>query len=104
MTVRTERMIAISVTINLGSVAVISRRTGIASGNQRAHDPPMIATPPADDCRSLHLATKIDGSSVGSRRLWFGCLDTIFLSLGEDVHSRGFLDRLLAGSLELIPS
>jgi hypothetical protein len=55
MTVRTRPMIAIPFAINLGSVAMISRRTGIVSCNQRAHDPPMIAIPRADDCRSLHL-------------------------------------------------
>ena len=56
MNVRTRPMIAIPVAINLGSVAMISRRTGIVSCNQRAHDPPMIAIPTADDCRSLHVA------------------------------------------------
>jgi len=55
MTVRTRPMIAIPFAINLGSVAVISRRTGIVSCNQRAHDPPMIAIPRPDDCRSLQL-------------------------------------------------
>jgi hypothetical protein len=38
-------MFAIPFAINLGSVAVISRRCGILSCNQRAHDPPMFAIP-----------------------------------------------------------
>jgi hypothetical protein len=51
-------MIAIPLAINLGSVAMISRRTGIASCNQRAHDPPMIAIPTPDDCRSLQVGSR----------------------------------------------
>jgi hypothetical protein len=34
---------------------MILRRCGILSCNHRAHDPPMIAIPTADDCRSLQL-------------------------------------------------
>lgn len=64
MTVRTDRMFAIPFAINLGSVAVISRRTGIVSCNQRAHDPPMIAIPQADDCRSVTAHTGADGGPV----------------------------------------
>ena len=48
MSVRTDRMFAIPFAINLGSVAVISRRCGILSCNQRAHDPPMFAIPTPD--------------------------------------------------------
>jgi hypothetical protein len=48
-------MFAISFAINLGSVAVISRRCGIPGCNERAHDPPMFAIPTADVCRSLHI-------------------------------------------------
>ena len=55
MSVRTNRMIAIPVAINLRPVAMISRLLGISSCNHRAHDPPMIAIPGADDCRSLHV-------------------------------------------------
>jgi len=53
MSVRTDRMFAIPFAINLGPVAVISRRRGFASCNQRAHDPPMFAIPTPDVCRSL---------------------------------------------------
>jgi hypothetical protein len=48
-------MFAIPFAINLGSVAVILRRWGFVSCNQRAHDPPMFAIPAADVCRSLQL-------------------------------------------------
>ena len=65
MTVRRRPMIAIPVAINLGSAAMISRRSGIVSCNQRAHDPPMIAIPRADDCRSLHVGSALRG--------WMSC-------------------------------
>jgi hypothetical protein len=55
MSVRTRRMFAIPFAINLSPVAVILRQCGILSCNQRAHDPPMFAIPPADVCRSLQL-------------------------------------------------
>ena len=60
MTMRTRPMIAIPVAINLGSVAMISRQTGIVSCNQRAHDPPMIAIPRPDDCRSRQLCRDLE--------------------------------------------
>jgi hypothetical protein len=39
MYVRTRPTIAIPIALNLGSVAMISRRSGIVSCNQRAHEP-----------------------------------------------------------------
>ena len=48
-------MFAIRFAINLRPVAVILRRWGFVSCNQRAHGPPMFAIPAADVCRSLQL-------------------------------------------------
>jgi len=56
ISVRTDRMFAIPVAINLRPFAVISRRCGSASCNDRAHGTPMFAIQAADVCRSLHLA------------------------------------------------
>src|SRR5271165_2603013 len=55
MSVRTRPMFAIPFAVNLGSVAVISRRCGILGCNERAHGPPMFAIPTPDVCRSLHV-------------------------------------------------
>src|SRR5271165_5750228 len=56
MSVRTRPMFAIPFAVNLGSVAVISRRCGILGCNERAHGPPMFAIPTPDVCRSLQVA------------------------------------------------
>ena len=62
MSVRTRRMFAIPLAINLRPVAMILRQCGILSCNQRAHELPMFAIPTADVCRSLHV-----GGPNGSR-------------------------------------
>src|SRR5208283_1986672 len=75
MSVRTRPMFAIPFAVNLGSVAVISRRCGILGCNERAHGPPMFAIPTPDVCRSLQLQLPPLGGSTAvalqgvSRRL-----------------------------------
>src|ERR1700731_3998163 len=69
MSVRTRPMFAIPFAINLGSVAVISRRCGFASCNQRAHDPPMFAIPTPDVCRSLQISTPVAAKNRSARSM-----------------------------------
>ena len=64
ISLRTDRMFAIPVAINLRPFAVILRWRRIPSCNDRAHAPPMFAIPDADVCRSLHVPR----SGVGSVR------------------------------------
>src|SRR5208283_6094905 len=59
MSVRTRPMFAIPFAVNLGSVAVISRRCGILGCNERAHGPPMFAIPTPDVCRSLQIHRRL---------------------------------------------
>src|ERR1700691_2730855 len=56
MIVGTSWMIAISVAVNLGSVAVIVGRSPPARCNHCGHSPSFIAIRAADDCGSLHIA------------------------------------------------
>src|SRR5271157_2143080 len=55
MSVRTTPMIAIPLAVNLSPFAMIVSRIRNPSCNQFAHAPPMIAIPPPDVCRSLHI-------------------------------------------------
>src|SRR5208283_2146866 len=55
MSVRTRPMFAIPFAVNLGSVAVISRRCGILGCNERAHGPRMFAG------RYIYQSIRMDG-------------------------------------------
>jgi CHRD domain len=101
MSVRTDRMFAIPFAINLGSVAVISRRCGILSCNQRADDPPMFAIPTADVCRSLHLRRQRKcppSTSTGSGTATVS-LDTAMHEITYDVTFSGFVSEVTAAHI-----
>ena len=65
ISLRTDRMFAIPVAINLRPFAVILRWRRIPSCNDRAHAPPMFAIPDADVCRSLQLRKASEGHFGG---------------------------------------
>src|SRR5208283_110928 len=105
MSVRTRPMFAIPFAVNLGSVAVISRRCGILGCNERAHGPPMFAIPTPDVCRSLQVATPFGHVTVRLPRFCCAKCGGIEAGNGWPSHCRSTpeLDQLQARLCALMP-